>query len=317
MNFFLRLQFFIVLSICVYFVPGSQAALILKTKNNQALIHLEGMKTKRGSYFEVVDFYGQKKGLIQIKRVGQQKAIGVVKSGSIGKRWSLEPLSERRAVAQIQRQERSLKIARIQKEKIKKRLALKKKRLALKRKIALKKKRLALKRKIALKKKMIRKRRAARRALASYEGDSEHILDDLPEENLYQSQEVLSYGADSSFAGEEGFSKGGDETFPSGNANQNLYHSVHPGPSRVSLGLSPRFEYNVMNVNPEEENPSYLMRGLGYGLFAYFDFALNNFVRTELNLGWKEFSVGTEGQNCGNREDCTLKMELYCGLFKS
>lgn len=289
MKFFLKTLFFIFLFSFICLMPSSQAAIILKTKNKQALIHLEGIKTQRGSYFEVIDFYGQKKGVIQIKRVGEKKAIGVVKLGQIGKRWSLEPVSKKRAVAQITSQKRAAKIARIQKEKLKKKLALKKKRKALKRKLALKKK------------------KSSGRSLASDEGNLEYILSDLPEEDSYQSQEVLSYKADTASESEESFSSEDDESH-NVNSDANLYHEVPQGPSRISLGLSPRFEYNLMNISPGGNDPSYLMHGLGYGLFAYFDFSLNSFIRTELNLGFKQFSVDSKGENCGQREDCSLKI---------
>ena len=126
MNFLLKTIFFLVLSGFISLIPSSQAAMILKTKNKQALIHLEGLKTKRGSYFEAVDLYGNKKGLLQIKKVGKKKAIGILSLGRIGKRWSLEPVSKKRAVAKIKQKRRATKMALIQKEKIKKKISSKK-----------------------------------------------------------------------------------------------------------------------------------------------------------------------------------------------
>ena len=78
--------------------------------------------------------------------------------------------------------------------------------------------------------------------------------------------------------------------------------------SRTLLGFATRFEYNFMKLNPPGNSPQYLMHGPGYGGFVYADFSLNNFIRTEGSLGFKRFSISTEGNNCGSREECSLKI---------
>ena len=295
MKLFLKIVFCFTIFSIVWLAPVSEAAMILKTKNKQALIHLEGIKTKKGSFFEVIDLYGKKKGLVQIKRVGEKKAIGIVRLGRIGKRWSLEPFSKGRAVAKIQKRKQSLKMARIQKEKLKRKLALRRQ--------------LALKRKLALKKRLAQRRRASRRSLASYEEDSEYILDDLPEDHSYQSKEVLSYEEPPPSAPPEDFSLKNDQLHSDyEEEKENLYIKESDSSKGILLGLAYRPDYHFMYVNPENKTPSYLMHGLGQGLFLNLDFSLNNFIRTEFNLGLKHFFVSTARENCGENEDCDIKV---------
>ena len=73
----------------------AQGAVILKKKNRQALLHLEGLRTEPGAYFEVVDWEGKTRGLMQIKRLSKnkKKAIGVLKTGKMARNWALEPVN--------------------------------------------------------------------------------------------------------------------------------------------------------------------------------------------------------------------------------
>ena len=112
-------------------INSSQSAVILKINNNQSLIHLEGLKTKKGSYFEALDLYGNSKGLIQIKRVGNKKAIGILKLGKMALKYSLEPKSKKWAwskmrkykTALIQRHKRKRKLSSQKKKRIKRQVA--------------------------------------------------------------------------------------------------------------------------------------------------------------------------------------------------
>lgn len=76
------------------FAISTHGAVILKTKNKKALIHLEGLKTKQGAYFEVLDLYGKPRGLVRISKVGDKKAIGFLQAGHMEYKWSLEPKSK-------------------------------------------------------------------------------------------------------------------------------------------------------------------------------------------------------------------------------
>ena len=141
---FFRLTFiFFLISSSMLLAPMSDSAVVLKTKGNQALIDLEGLKIKKGAYFSTVDLYGNKKGILQITRVGHKKAIGVLKGGRMAKRWSIELTSEKKALmAQMKFEKRMKKIARIKVAKLKKQMKLaKKKQKTLQRKLAMKEKR--------------------------------------------------------------------------------------------------------------------------------------------------------------------------------
>lgn len=78
--------------IFIFFVPiVSHSAIVIKTRGNRALIDLEGAKTKKGRYFEIYDLKGEKKGIIRISKVKNNKAIGVLRLGKVKRDWGLEP----------------------------------------------------------------------------------------------------------------------------------------------------------------------------------------------------------------------------------
>ena len=266
-------------------VPSSEAAFVLANKNKQVLIQLEGLKTKKGAYFIVADLYGKLRGLVQIKRVGQTKAIGVLRRGHIATRWSLEPTSKTRAVAIQKRSKRRAAIAYLQKERARQKLA--------------------------------RQKLVKRRSIASYENQGEYILEDMPEESDYQSQDILNednnlekYGSSEAIYDNRNFHSNEDYK----NQNSSFENPISSKKlKRFTIGFAPRVEYNFMYINPEESGiPSYLMDGLGYSAFLFVDFSLNHFLRAEGSVGFKQFSVATDGQSCGNRENCYLKMN-YIG----
>ena len=297
--------------IFVFFVSNSEAVIVLKTKNKQALIHLEGLKTKRGAYFETVDLYGKRRGIVQIKRVARTKAIGVLQYGRMAKRWSLEPTSRKRAVAiQKNTKRRSVRIARIQKEKIKRKLG----KLAQKNPRRLKNKRL------------VHKKTASRRGIASYEkrqgeyitddfskdSKGEYIINDFPKDSN-PSQEVLSY--DSDYSSARSFSGSPEGTDQARYLNPQADYADElidlKSPKQLSLGLAPRIEYNVMKIIPPRNQPEYLMSGFGYGLFAFADFPLNHFIGAGVSLGGKYFSVSAEEQKCGKKGGCSLSIYYF------
>lgn len=300
MNFVLKALF---VAVCVFIVSNSEAVIVLKTKSNQALIHLEGLKTKKGTYFEAIDLYGEKKGLVQIKRVGKKKAIGVLKWGRMAKRWSLEPVSKRKAIAVQKKARRKAKIARIQREKIKRKLA--------RRKSLEKQKKLA-------RRKLARRRKAKKRSIASYEEEQgEYILNELPQDSDYQSQEVLSNNLsdqeevssdfsanDFSYSNESELSSMDSEDKNTNFDSQEVYINTESH-KRFALGLAPRAEYGLMKLNPSNK-PGYLMHGFGGGLFVIADFSLNNFIRAGGSFGGKYFSTSSEEQKCGQKRGCQL-----------
>lgn len=84
---------------------STQGAVILKKKNRHALLHLEGLRTEPGAYFEVVDWNGKTRGLMQIKRLSKnkKKAIGVLKTGKMARSWALEPVNSRVSARKLKR----------------------------------------------------------------------------------------------------------------------------------------------------------------------------------------------------------------------
>ena len=292
MNTIRFLSFFMFFTF-ILFAPNSESAIVLKTKNKQALIHLQGLKTKKGAYFSVVDSYGQKQGIVKIKRVAHTKAIGSLEYGTMAKNWSLEPMSKKRVMAVQQKAKRkAMRQARIQREKIKRKLAAQKR--------------------LMKKKKLAQKKRAIRRKLAFYDGE-EYKIDDVPEDTNSQSDEILSYG---SYNVEDlGLSE--ESVSESHGGKINIMGEDH-GPKsirRFIVGLSPRLEYNLMRVSPPRNQPAYLMQGIGYGLFFVSDFSLNNFIRTEGSLGAKRFAISAEEEKCGKQGGCFLSVYyLSAGL---
>ena len=292
----------LVFAVFILFFPSSEAVIVLKIKNKQALIHLEGLKTKRGAYFEAINLYGKKQGIIQIKRVARTKAIGVLKYGRMAKRWSLEPISRKKAVTiQVRAKRRTVRVARIQKEKIKRKLAQRKQNRLKRRKLAHK------------------QTAASRRGIASSERQEEYIIDDFPKDSDPSQQEVLSYDSDRS--GMPGFHKSLDGTdqasylYPPQEADNTDELIVLKSPKQLSFGLAPRFEYNLMKIIPPGNQPEYLMKGYTYGLFAFADFSLNRFIRAGGRLGGKYFSVSAEEQKCGVKGGCSLSIYyLSAGL---
>ena len=296
MNFFKIL--FVFAFIC--FVPSSPAAIVLKTKNKQALIHLEGLKTRKGAYFEAVNLYGKKQGIIQIKRVGNKKAIGVLKWGKMAKRWSLEPTSKKRVLALQKRVKRRAKIARIQKEKIKRKFHSRGK--------SLKKK----KRRLAARKKQ------KRRFIASYQEPEESVSEQSVTDNSdyqntqkdydYQSQEVLSSQSsdpESDFVDADQIHEHSDL--------QETYSKDSDSYKGFLLGFAPRFEYNFVKIS-SRGLPGYTMTGPGWGFFALADFSITDLIRAGGNFGFKRFNASANEDRCGQR-DCYLAINyLSLGL---
>ena len=287
--------------------PNSEALVVLKTKGRQVLIHLEGLKTKKGAYFTVVDLYGKNRGIVKIKRVAHTKAIGVLKGGYVTKRWSLEPISRSKAVA-IQRKAKKREVrrlARIQKEKIKRKQAHKRR---------MKRKRLA------------QRKRVSGRGLASYDEErvknlsedssEQYIMNDFSENSQGQSPEVLSYSSDKRNSSQVGIGDQDDYLDPDEVGGDSVEIISQEDSKPFIFGLAPRIEYNLMNVTPPRRRTGFLMHGLGYGLFAFSDFSLNNFIKAEGHLGVKRFSASADAGACGLRNGCAVSIYyLSSGLY--
>ena len=272
-------SFIVFCALALSVADTAQAAIILKTKNKKALIYLEGLRTKKGAYFESFDLYGKRKGFVQIEKIGDTKAIGVLKWGRIGKRWSLEPISQSQAIAQINRRKRNSRTARIQRDKFKRKQA--------------------------------RRKTRVRRRIASVE--REYILGDIPPSADWQSQDVLSYEESHppTPSSTPLPSSAQEENFLSAPA-ENKQRSKPP--YSALLGVSPLLTFNFMAVNRSSDE-SYNMSGLGYGGRFFVDIPLNHFVRIGGHVGYKKFSASASDEECGRRSGCFIALDyITAGL---
>ena len=301
----LRILFFIFF-VVILITPNSQAIVILKVKNKRALIDLEGLRTKKGAYFEAIDAYGKKRGFVQIKRIGKRKALGIVKLGMINKKWSLEPTSKKKVLKGIIKRRRQARQDVLIQEENKKQLLLARKRKMERKKRA---------ERIKERKRLAKQKRAFKRFLASYKEGDEGYIESFPEKDPYQSKDVLSYNTPPQGNIYSGASSNTSNLVnPVGSVQAiSEIKGVHEKSKRMEflLGISPRVEYNIVSANPPKNKPSYLMQGLGFGVFVHADLSVNSFLRVGGNLGFKKFSVSAE--KCGSRS-CFLKVDYaYSG----
>ena len=304
---------FVFLFILIFFLPCANAVVVLKAKEKKALVLLEGVKTQKGAYFDIFDLDGNKKGLAQMNRVAETKAIVTLKSGSIAKRWFLEPISKELALYKLkkERKRRALS-ARIHRDQIKRKTAFKKKQLekAKKRRLALKsrlkrekQRKLARMRALDKKRRLAKKKREIKRKLASYSLE-ENVLEDLEGETIEPSPEVLSYEIPSQ----------SDKAQKDLEESKALVVETEPVSEPIEIdkdqsdffavGILPRLEYNFMKISLRDSE--YLMSGLGFGAILSTDFVLNRFIDLGVNIGAKRFSVSTEEEECGRAGGCSL-----------
>ena len=332
--YFIIAFFFILPGICY-------SALVLKVKNETVLIHLEGVKTQEGAFFRVYNLDNNKKGLIKIERVAQTKAIGTLKTGSVNKKWNLQPISKKIAVAELSRMtQRNKRIALIQKEKMKRKLAQKKafkrklaRQKALKRKLAQKK---ALKRKLARqkafkrklarqkafkrklaqqkalkRKKLTMKKKALNRKVASF-SLKEDILEDLngiTDDNMQQSAEILSHPSSSSNPSSENKDTG--DSFNDPTIDLKKVNNENMLSYQLGLSLNPQFNY--MKITPRNK-PKYNMTGIGGTAHIQSFFSYNSFLSIGASLGYRYFDVSTAKGNCQRDGGCSLLVHYVSGM---
>ena len=311
------------LIVLLAFSLPSGAAIIEKVKEDKALIDMDGLKTKVGSYYVAIDTNERKKAILKIVKVADTKAVGMVLYGTIKPDLFLERVSSDKARLI---QQKARKLAQIKK---------KKKREARLRNI--KEKRLA-----RIKKQQWKKRQAQRRLASS------GILDDLPDDPDAQSSEVLSYGEEKE---EERVSRYEDERRSYDYADRMKYQdykdrrSRYDGEDRRSrydeeedrdrrkrrskkeeddrddleeeevvvskhgiVGIHGAPQYNLFKMTPETKS-AYSMYGLGGEGGLFFDFYLMSFLRVGGSLGYRRYDVST--RTCGQDPGCFVKMNLF------
>ena len=319
-------------------VPPAESAFILQTKNKQALIDLEGLKTKKGAYFTAVDMYGDNRGFVQIKKVGTTKAIGILTIGRMGRGWSLVPVSRSRvlAVKKAAKKKSARRIAGIRREKIKN--SLRKSRLLRRKKLAAQRRRESERMRMAEMKRRQRDRYPAsydsrERDWDDFEDSSWRSYQDPARENNryppqqeFQDRQSNSSYQDSPPPGDYKEPWARERESSHNNPPLSQDHREYEGAGQTSeaslprglptgwtFGATPRLEYNFMRVGPRHEQP-YTMKGFGWGLSAFADVELNHFMRMEGALGFKKFSVSIDGDVCGQRRGCSFQTDfLYAG----
>ena len=259
----------------------SQSAVILKVKGNNALVHLEGIVTSRGSYFEVYNLEGSPAGLVKIKRVGNKKAIGELQLGKIKPRWSMEPKSTRWAMAKLKKNKKE-RLALIKKQKRKKLLAAKKRRILR----AKKRRRQQL---LAQK----RKKQKLQRELAEFNREEEYVLND--NEILYSNED-----SDNDYSHSDEKSSYGKK--------DNITFSV---------SFQPEATFNMMRIVPPTKSSvdPFRIAGPGFGGSIFLDTEFHKNISLGLQAGYRRFSAGSSATCPPEGRKCSLKVDYAIGGF--
>ena len=272
----------------------SHGAVILKKRSRQALLHLEGLRTHQGAYFEVIDWEGNSRGLVQIKRLSKnkKKAIGVLKSGKMAKNWALEPVSRWVAMNKLKRSKQ----------------ALLKRRHSTRRLAGVKRDgKWRTKRRIRQK-----SRRSPHRYLASAtEGmkeiapykvepyEAEPYREDPDEEKPQEEQYVIdnystSPNRDNSF--NPAFLK---KTSSDLGGNMNLV---------VGVSLAPAWSF----MRLQHQDIRLFPMGIGFAGQAFTEGNLSDSMRWNIHAGYRQFSVSAQDSLC-NRDECFLSINYITG----
>ena len=276
----------LILSFLILF-PGlsAQGAVILKKKNRQALLHLEGLKTKPGAFFKVLDWRGNSRGLMQIKRLSKnkKKAIGVLKTGKMAKNWALEPVSHRVAERKLKRLKG-------------KKLALLKKRRSMRRLANVRaKKRRELVRSVKRKQRRIPSRYLSNvnediQEEANYEQETQNEQYMIDEKSVSPPQEDY-YNPD--------FLKKVSTEADSSDSDLNL---------TVGASVSPSFSFMKLQYRDIELMPT----GMGFDGQVFVEGTMNDSIRWNAHTGYRTFSARVQDSLC-NRKECFLSMNYLIG----
>ena len=304
--FYLSMIFFII------WPASSYSALIMRVKNKKALIHLQGVKTQKGAYFKVYDLNNKKTGLLKIDRVAETKAIGTLKTGAMSRKWNLEPVSKRTALVELKKAiEKKEKLALIQKEKMKRRIAHQKRAYERKRRLA-KQEALERQRQRLERQRLAAKKKSLKRKIASFSLE-EDVLEGLEvEDEMEQSEEVLSY-SNPSYNEVEDNSFEENSDYPEMEVRKIKRNKRQASYFDFGLNLNPQFNY--MKISPQNKNiPSYYMTGLGGSAHLHSLFSYNSFLEIGGMLGYRYFSASTPEGNCPRDEGCSLLVHYLSAM---
>ena len=272
--------------------PFCGKRLCFEIKGDRALIHLEGKKIKKGTWFKVIDPQGKAKGLIQIQKTGKVKAIASVKMGTIEKAWPLESISSKKARklvenARIKKRKKYLRKIAAYERAVQKRLAQK------------------IRRKRAIRK--LEKERMRR--LASVEDADNEIYSDIYAENEADEDSLAAFEG----YGSENMEERVENSFPGYN-DKNEPVDVSQGNKRkgaikMSFGAFASGGLNSMKLYDTKKEPIATLSGFGYeGLgFAEINFH-KRFALTGFG-GYKHFKIGNDSKDCRGGDPCFLKVQ--------
>ena len=261
----------------------SEGAVILKKRNKQALLHLEGLETRIGTYFEVLDFKGKPRGILQIRRLSKngRKAIGVLKSGQMAKSWALEPMSRWAALKQIKKSETRRRQALLKKRRSVRKLAAAGRRNY---------RRPPPKRKT--------KRRADRQPSRRYPANmNEDIQEESAQGSLRDEQYVIDDISSSPPPAEDYYNPSFLKEQPEDDMN-------------LSGGFSLMPTGNFMKLKYEDIHLS--LSGMGFSGQGFLEGDINDSVRWNVHTGYRRFSVFGEEDLCDGGE-CFLRINYIIG----
>ena len=262
----------------------ARGAVTLKVQRNQALVHMEGLKARKGRYFEVLDLYGNRKGVVKVKRAGKKKAIVTLRWGRIAKGWSLEPISRRAAMSQIKNSGKKKRLARLKKKRLRKQRRL----ARLEREERKRRRARAEKRRLARKKPQASRRLAS--ADASYENE-EYLIN----ENQWSNNKGSGNPANEIPSPEDGY-------LPGSEGGGGGAFSVP-----LAVGASPEAAIDILKISPKNRAPKSSLSGVGFGGKAFVSIPINDFLTVEPQLGYRKFSVSSRESDDG--EDGSLAVD--------
>ena len=311
-----RFVFFPTFLISILLNLPCKATTILKVKGKQALVESEDLKFEAGSYFDVYNLKGKAVGLLEIKKAGRQKAIGIIKIGRGASGYSLEPRSRKSAMA-IERKylETKEKRMRLVQEKRRAEHIRKQKIARAKRNEALRKQRQeAYRRRMALLKS---REKRTRRGIANYnksyddltEDDTSTGYDDAGNEDSYSDREY--YGdsmdyealANTRKTRQRGRYQHRKKPRKQFSSLYDSYGGIQLGDMNVGMGITPEIKLDIFRLKLTNVD----LVGPGYGLSGFIDIGVLNFLKIHLSLGYSWFNAISK-KSCGGRSVCGVQI---------
>ena len=272
----------IILSFLVILSFPAQGNRILKTKKNKALVEFKNTKTQQGDHFEVLDLYGHLQGILRITRTHKKKAIGILISGDMKTKWTLESTSNKQVLkleALLKKKKTSTRSIASQKKETKRKLKRK-----LKKELKnLKRKQSALRRKILTIEKKLNRRKLAQEEEKVYVVENDPFFNssqDTPKNSLRDTPDIHSVTKQET-----------EEEYVSQFSSATIGLLYKPQIKRKSIVA---LETNLTGIDYIE--PRFFIEGV-----------YKSKVSAQINLGYSEFILTGENKACEGT-NCYLKL---------